>query len=809
MSKKLLTILFTVSYIFGLAAFFKAAVIPFAVVLFLFLIFMLIRRVISEKIMIVSALLFLTAFLNVSLRDKDHDFLASYAPSSDITVEGTVISLPTSSDLNFTKFTLETENFTPYGKNTEYSKSKVLVNLFAPKDKFSEIEIGNKLRLKGRLTKPKRASNPYEFCYAAYLKNQHIFSRLYVYEDDFKIISLPEKPLLKFLFNLNRIRKNIIGIHSKNIHSPSLELLGGIVFGDDAVNPTPEMKNSFVNSGLMHIIAASGMNVSLIFGMWFFISQILRINYRLSIFIGMLSIICYTCMTGFGPPVLRAALMLLLILFGKLIDRKADPVSLLFIVAFILLFISPSMLLNIGFQLSFCVTLGLLLFCPVILGRIKNKILYASASFVIIPLIAQFFAAPVQMFYFNTFTPYSVFANISVVPTLSIISFGGFLSCIFAVIKPVAEFVVKFFDILLYPFLKYVNIVAGYFAGLPYSSVTVPTPSLMNLLLYYLIILFLYLLLINEDKKKYVCFLSGSFILFCFSLFSLPSKNSEILFFDVGNADSALIKTPSGKYIMIDTGKAPYNDFSPSAERIMYNYFKNEGINKLDAVIVTHNDSDHSGGTPFLIQNIKIDKLFVRRKPIAVAVSDRDKTTKENDYAVKDNQATVKIFQAAFEKNVPIIIPDNGSVLLSDDTFGISAYYTESNDDNDSSIVNVYSDVFGNKVLFCADADVNSLIKMSDKFPSKTNILKVSHHGAKNTVSDSFLNIIKPSFALVSTGMNIYGHPDDETLKTLKNNNVRVLRTDRDNAVKFILQKDKILVYSYNTRIKKFEKIYD
>ena len=808
MSKRLSVLLFTISYIFGLLAFYTETLILFAVIFFFGLFFLCLRRIISEKVLLILITTFLTAVLNVSLRDKEFDFLSSFAPLSDITVEGTVISLPTSSNSDFTKFTLETENFTPYGKSTEYDKSKVLVNLFAPKDKFKDIEIGNKLRLKGRLTKPKSASNPYEFCYAAYLRNQHIFSRLYVDEDDFKIISAPEKLHFKFLFGLNRLRKNMINMHSKNIHSPSLELLGGIVFGDDAVNPTPEMKNSFVNSGLMHIIAASGMNVSLIFGMWFFISQILRINYKFSVFTGMLFIVCYTCMTGFGPPVLRAALMLLLILLGKLIDRKADSVSLLFIVAFILLLISPSMLLNIGFQLSFAVTLGLLLFCPVFLNKIKNKILYTTSSFVLIPLIAQFFAAPVQMFYFNTFTPYSVLANISVVPTLSIISFGGFLSCIFAMISPVAHVVVKIFDFLLNPFLRYVNIVADYFSNLPCASVVVPAPSVLSLILYYLIIVFFYLVLTNKDKRIYIYSLFAAIVLFVFSFLSFPSKYSEVLFFDVGNADAALIKTPSRKYIMIDTGKAPYKNFSPASERVIYNYFKNAGIKKLDGIIVTHNDSDHSGGTPFLMQNIKIDKLFVRRKPLNIR-SDNFKNSGYNSDEIKDNQTTVKIFETASHKKIPAVIPKNGEIILSDETFKMFAYYTESENDNESSIVNIYSDVYGNTLLFCADADIKSLLKLSDKFPAETSVLKVSHHGAKDTVSDDFLNKINPEYALVSTGFNIYGHPDKQTLNILRKNHIRVLRTDRDNAVKFILQKDKILVYSYNTRRKKFEKIYD
>lgn len=149
------------------------------------------------------------------------------------------------------------------------TKSKTIVTLFSSKLAYKNIEIGDTLSLTGRLTKPKYASNPSEFCYATYLKHKNIFSRLFVDETAYEIISKPETQPYKFLAGLNRIRNKIIDMHSMNIKSPELELLGGIVFGDDAVNPTPEMKNDFQNSGLTHIIAASGMNVTVIFGMWF------------------------------------------------------------------------------------------------------------------------------------------------------------------------------------------------------------------------------------------------------------------------------------------------------------------------------------------------------------------------------------------------------------------------------------------------------------------------------------------------------------------------------------------------------------
>ena len=209
--------------------------------------------------------------------------------------------------------------------------------------------------------------------------------------------------------------------------SPNIEVLGGIVFGDDAINPPDLIKTSFINSGLLHILAASGMNVSIIFGIWYFIGTRLRLNYRFVILVGAVLVGFYTLMTGMGPSVLRAALMIEFVIFGKLIDRAADSIALIFLVALLLLLYDPAMINDVGFQLSFVVTFALIYCVPPVLDRIKNKPANFLAGAVLIPFVAQLWAAPIQMFYFNNFATYSVLANLAITPFIMLISFGGFL----------------------------------------------------------------------------------------------------------------------------------------------------------------------------------------------------------------------------------------------------------------------------------------------------------------------------------------------------------------------------------------------
>ena len=788
MEKQCKTILFVICYIIGIEGFLTDCITPFAILLFAMLFVAVSKHFVTEKYAIACFLVFLIGFINTSFRMKDYDELAAIAPKNEVTLTGKVVSLPSSSSEDFTKFSLKVQKYNLYKQAPKQVNSKILVTFFANKNVYENIETGDTISVTGRLTTPKSASNPSEFCYATYLRLQNIHARLFVNDGNFMLVSKPDKGVYKFLASLNRLRNKIVDMHATNIKSPELELLGGIVFGDDAVSPTPEMKTSFQHSGLTHIIAASGMNVSMIFGMWFFLSQIIRINYKLSIIIGMASVVCYTCMTGFGPPVLRATLMLLLILFGKLIDRKANSVTLLFIVALLMLLISPTMVTNIGFQLSFTVTLGLLSTCPLIFDKIKNKFLNVAASFVIVPIIAQFFAAPIQMFYFNSFSPYAVFANISVVPTLSIVSYLGFTSSILATIKPIAYYCVKFFDILLMPFLSFIVGVADFFSKLPYSNVTVPSPSIFQIILYYIILLSIIAYFAVENKKK-LCVSLAVFSLILLTLTYIPYKNhkNEIVFFNVENADSFLIKTSTEKYILIDTGKAPFKTFSPAAERIILKYFEDKGINHLDMMILSHFDSDHSGGAIAITDKIPVEKIIIR--------------------SYNDNSPLAKkIKKQAKEKNIPLYVPKNLEIIYNDGENKINAIYSESGDDNDRSLINIFETPYGT-VLFTGDSGVNSFEDLKKKMPQNVEILKVAHHGAKGTVSEEYLQCIKPKIAIISTGFNIYGHPNDETIDLLKKHNVKILRTDVDNAVKAVLDKNKILLYSYNNNKKRFERI--
>ncbi len=784
------TIIFSGFYILGIISFFTDVVILPAFLLMAALIIMLYKNIISCRAAVIFYLAFVLALLNCHFQIKNFDDLSSHIPSK-CTLSGTVISIPTTNNSDKTKFYLKVDSGTFDGKK-EKLNAKTIVTLYDTKENIEKIKIADKIRVNGILRNPIRAKNPSQFDYANYLKNHRTFSTFYVKSGKWNIVSQPESLGGKFLQKLNDKRTQILNIHKQYLKSPNIEVLGGIVFGDDAINPPDYIKSSFINSGLLHILAASGMNVSIIFGIWFFIGIRLRLNYRLVIILGAVLVAFYTLMTGMGPSVLRAALMIEFVLFGKLIDRAADSIALVFLVALLMLLYDPAMINDVGFQLSFVVTFALMFYCPPVLENIKNKFVEFIAGAVLIPLVAQLFAAPIQMYYFNTFATYSIFANFVITPFIMIISFLGFLSSIIAMIPIdiIAQKSCLFFDSILNPVVSMLVSISNFFGSLPNSLLSTIHPDHFQLIVYYAVLLSFGFLLRNKFKNKKLTAVTVLLcIVFALSFIKFENRNCEIIVFDVGNADSFLIKTPQNKYIMIDTAHGRYgkNSFS-QAESIMGKYLKDNGIKKIDLLLLTHFDSDHSGGAVDIMNIAKVQRVILNKD------TDNSKTTKAILNHIKENKISSQTAK-------------NNEIVYEEDNFTLKTLcpdFVKNKNDNDNSTITLLS--YGDfDMLFMADGGVRSFNKIkNDLHKNKIEILKSGHHGGKNTVTSKMLKTINPDAAIICTGYNTYGHPVKSTLNTIAKNNTKIYRTDTSNAIKISATTNDYKILKYNPAKKRF-----
>lgn len=750
--KFLLMFITSVIYILGLVSFFNNCGIAIFGILVLLFIFFLLKEYISPKLVLFWVLIYFFGFFNPFFRIKNSDDLRSYAPT-DAIIRGQVVTIP---DLGMERQTRFFFKVNEIGINGE--RKKVSGKTFVSVDgKQENITVGEFYVLEGKLRVPFAVTNPSQFDYAKYLRNYDVFTTFYA--SNYEEIREEASFKWRFLQGLNQKRKEILGYHARNIKSPNLEILGGVVFGDDAVTPPDYIKTSFINSGILHILAASGMNVALIYGIFFFIFQKLRIPITISNLFGIFIVILYTFMTGMGASVVRASVILIFILVGKLMNRDAHSLSLLSLVAFLMLIFNPAYIKDVGFQLSFVVTFGLLIMASPIFEKIKVLPKWLVSA-IFIPIIAQLWVAPIQIFYFNSFYIYSILANILILPLITIISFGGFISSVLSMVKPIASYICIVFDFILNPVLSLLVSISDFFSSFSNSILTMAKPSVIQMFLYYIFLVVLTYVLTKGIKKKYIISLLVLIILFCVSLIK-PRGESEIIFFDVQNADCFLYKTSLNKYFIIDTGKSGFKNSKSQVNYILMEYLKDEGIRDIEGLIITHFDSDHAGGAEDLIKNLQIKNVYVN--------------------SFEDES---EIAQKLYKSNIHLMKVKNNDVIYEEEGLEIKTFYADikgKEGENENSIITLINDR-GYKILLMADAGLEAYKKLDSEIPKNVDVLKIGHHGAKDVINNEMLEKLSPEYLIISTGTNHYGHPNKGILSLLPS--TKVLRTDIFNAIK-------------------------
>ena len=285
----------------------------------------------------------------------------------------------------------------------------------------------------------------------------------------------------------------------------------------------------------------------------------------------------------------------------------------------------------------------------------------------------------------------------------------------------------------------------------------------------------------NFKNKNHMIITSFAILIFLFSFIKLDclNFNPEIIMFDVGNADSFLIKTPKHKYFIIDAGKKSYRGYS-DGEAIINKYLKNKRISKINTLILTHYDLDHIGGAVDILKNNKVDNVIVQ-------------------HLNPDTFSAKQIIDYLKESNLNYAKAKD-EIIYSEPNFKIRTIKAPVDDENEASIITIMSYKDKN-YLFMADAGIEAWEKIKDKIP-ELEILKAGHHGAANVINNEMLDKLKPKYALISTGTNKYGHPDFTTINMLHNKNIKIISTKNYGFVKIVI-KDNLEFFHFDKNRKK------
>ncbi len=620
--------------------------------------------------------------------------------------------------------------------NSKYSSEKEITGVvlkIKQKDKYQEIiikgkekllvydktktnlKLGYKIYLKGELIKPKDNTNFNLFNYRKYLLGQKIY---WIFNaDEIKIKDKNSNFLYKIQNYLNE-RINKITYSKKYIQA--------LVLGDNDIEQ--KIKEIYQINGISHLLAVSGMHVTLLSMIILNILKIFINNKKIIYLILILIISFYAVITGLKPPIIRATLMFILLTI-----KKSNPLKYLILVAAFLLIYNPYCIYDVGFKFSFIICFYLLLF-----GKISDNYLKTS-------VIAFLASIPILINNFYSINLLSPLINVIFIPLMTFVIF------------PLSLFTLIFnkLDHILYHFISIFETLSVLFSKVG-ISISLARVSIVLIIVYYILIT---LTLLNKKYLKYLIVLI--IIHYNINLFNFGFKINML---DVNQGDSTLIKIQN-KNILIDTGGVVGKKYL--AKKVLIPYFKSVGIKKIDYLILTHGDYDHMGEALNLVKNFKVDKVIFNCDEF---------NDLENELVSFLNKNNIKYYSCIEKLNI------NDYQLYFLDT-------KEYDNENDNSNV-IYTELNGYKFLFMGDAGKQREKDILEKYNlSNIDFLKVGHHGSSTSSSKEFIDNIKPKYSLISVGENNrYGHPKDSVLNILSGS--KIYRTDINGSIEIKIKND-------------------
>jgi competence protein ComEC len=650
---------------------------------------------------------------------------------------------------------------------------------------YKMMKPGFEIELTGRFKKGRERRNPGEFDYNSYLKAKGIQGIITVDNlADIKIIDESPELFSNSIFQARKyINKQISLMHN----TETTALLRGLLLADRR-EIDQETKTQFINSGVVHVLAVSGLHVGFI--ALIFIILFGRFNIYLRSVFTIIGLLFFMLLTGVPPSVFRATVMALVIIVAFLTNRSTNIFNSLAIAALIILILNPDEIYSPGFQLSFSAVLSIGIIYPILSRAIiryqfKSKLARYVLLFMAVSFAAQIGTLPFTLIYFSKLSVIALAANIIVIPAIGIILSLSVVTLIIGSIFPsIAIYYAATNDLITMLMLKLINLTGE----LSFSHFTIIGYSIYDSVVFYFFIgLFIYY--IGRFKTKLASIVLLLLTISNVYLFSflddeelLPENQLSVLMVDVGQGDSFIIKFPNNKTALIDAGEATF--YFDYGERVVIPLLNYLGIEKIDYGFVSHLDLDHYGGFVSLILEDRIGEIY---KPALDTSLTKD----------------LKFESFLVNKNIPITYYDNQSLEIGNCKVYIltdkeeSEFYNLSSN-NKSGIIKI---VFGgSSFLFTGDAEKrveNILINDYQSFLD-VDVLKVGHHGSKTSSSTEFLQYTSPQNALISAGIkNKFGHPHENVISKFKSNNVKILRTDINCAVLIVSDAEQIFAENW------------
>jgi competence protein ComEC len=639
------------------------------------------------------------------------------------------------------------------------------------------LKAGDLISLKGKLSEAAGKRNPGEFDYRIYLRINNIYKTFSAngYEN-VTVISENELDVLH-QYVLFPLKKFVLNDIDKNYSGDEAAFLKGLITGERS-GISQEMKESFVNAGVMHLIAVSGLNVAYIIISLTLILSLFRFPFLLRVMITIIFLIFYSMFTGNSASIVRASIMGILVLIAVIMERKINFYNIIGTAAMTILIYDSKQLFDAGFILSFSATISMVVFLgkfeSMFLNKFKElnikgkKITLLLAALFFTSLSAQIGTIPITANYFEKISLISLLANIAAVPLSNLSLAIGFLQIAVAGFSDhLSSVISEVNNVLLYIQLSFIK----WCASLDFAYIRISNFNMTDIVCYYLIIS----ILLN-DKRKILFSIMLCLLIICVKyIYDLdPAKKLRVSFLDVGQGDCSVIQTPDGKIILVDCGRTSFT--SNSGERTIAPYLRRTGSDRIDILIITHLHLDHIGGINYLLENFEIGKIIESGQRFPTEFTNSMDSLIDNKKIPREVVRSGDYINDLNDMRFYFLFPDNKFVNSSGNTIG--------NNLNNGSVAFILK-YRNTDILFSGDIEKESERFLCDTYSEflKTDVLKVAHHGSITSTTIPFIIRNKPDYAVISCGLyNKFKHPSDIILNRLEKSGAKMFRTDLEGA---------------------------
>lgn len=576
------------------------------------------------------------------------------------------------------------------------------------------------LVVSGEVKHPTPPLNPGELDYSAHLERQGVAGMFFVSE---------LRPVARLRASvLDSVRTYMAG-NLALLRTEAYGLALAIALGDKS-GLTLEEKEHWRNAGVSHLLAVSGLHVGILSGAVYLCLRKIT-GFRGSLVLAAFSAIAYALVVGGSMSAWRAALSFALGAAAKMALRDTQPINIAALVAALMLLVSPQTATDPGFLLSFSATVGLMLLAPTIAELIPGprglRMLVAASA------AAQLATVPLVLESFSAWPVYGLPVNLVLVPASSVIVAGAFLVALFGSIPFLGTLLCFLFTCITFMVSAFVRGAAA----LPHAAVNLMALPLLLAILYYCI-----LLLMPVAARRMGRYGTAVCLMMLLMFMLLPTvlypAGTEITFLGVGNADAAHLRV-NGNHYLIDSGTAD------AGGRVVVPYLRSQGVNSINAVFISHTHEDHVGGLAAISEAFTVKNAFIG--------PDHSSTTGESrvlspNLKLKVGETELMAWQASGQE----LDLNHRSIVLS-----------------------LQQGAF--RALFTGDIGAAAELELLPDL-DHIHVLKVAHHGSRTSTTPDFVNAARPQVAVVPTGPNRHGHPDQVVLDRLSSVGALVLRTD-------------------------------